>query len=103
MVTPALAAISVAAVAVQFAIAITAEGGMAAFFSHSALTMLAVSSAVATAVAVTSSGNLSTGVREDRSNRWVLAVFGLLGLLITILPAFQDRMDIGTLDGEAIR
>ena len=34
-----------------------------------------------------SDGNLSPGEREDRSNRWVLAAFGVIGLLAAYLPA----------------
>ena len=36
-------------------------------------------------------GNLSSGVREDRDNRWVLPAFGLLGLANGFLPAWGDR------------
>ena len=31
------------------------------------------------------------GEREDRSNRWVIAVFGVLGLLLGYVPARTDR------------
>ena len=48
-------------------------------------------------------GNLSTGEREDRSNRWVLAAFGVLGVLAAYLPALTDRLDLWTLDGDAVR
>jgi hypothetical protein len=30
---------------------------------------------------------LSPGEEEDRSNRWVIAAFSLIGLLIAYLPA----------------
>ena len=36
-------------------------------------------------------GNLSRGVREDRANRWVIAVFAAIGLLAAYLPAYTDR------------
>jgi len=42
-------------------------------------------------------------VREDRSNRWVLAAFGLIGLLEAWLPAYTDRADVWTIDGDATR
>ncbi len=48
-------------------------------------------------------GNLSTGVREDRANRWVLVAFGVLSLLAGWLPAYMDRIDVWTLDGDALR
>jgi hypothetical protein len=54
-------------------------------------------------VAVFSRGNLSPGVREDRVNRWVLAAFGLIGLLDAYLPAYTDRKEFWTLDGDTVR
>jgi hypothetical protein len=42
-------------------------------------------------------------VREDRANRWVIAAFGLIGLLAAYLPANTDRKERWTLDGDAIR
>jgi hypothetical protein len=42
-------------------------------------------------------------VREDRANRWVIAAFGLIGLLDAYLPAYTDRKEFWTLDGDAIR
>jgi protein-S-isoprenylcysteine O-methyltransferase Ste14 len=42
-------------------------------------------------------------VREDRGNRWVLAAFGVLGLLDGYLPAYTDRIDFWTIDGDTIR
>ena len=44
-----------------------------------------------TFVAMFSEGNLSSGEREARSNRWVLAAFGVLALLLAYLPAYTDR------------
>jgi hypothetical protein len=35
-------------------------------------------------------GNMSPGVREDRSNRWVIVAFGLIGLLDAYLPAYPS-------------
>jgi protein-S-isoprenylcysteine O-methyltransferase Ste14 len=58
---------------------------------------------VLTGVALFSGGNLSPGEREDKGNRWVLAAFGVIGLLLAYLPAYTDRTDVWTLDGDAIR
>src|SRR2546429_1822335 len=41
---------------------------------------------VLSGVALFSGGNLSPGEREDRGNRWVLAAFGLIGLLLAYQP-----------------
>ena len=50
-----------------------------------------------------SPGNLSAGEREDRSNRWVIAAIGVLGLLGAWLPAYTDRIDFLTVDGDTVR
>ena len=52
-------------------------------------------------VALFSGGNLSRGEREDRSNRWVLVAFAIIALA-AYLPAYTDRKDIWTLDGDTI-
>jgi protein-S-isoprenylcysteine O-methyltransferase Ste14 len=48
-------------------------------------------------------GNASTGIKEDRGNRWVLVVFTALGLLIGYLPAYTARVGFWTLGGDTIR
>jgi protein-S-isoprenylcysteine O-methyltransferase Ste14 len=48
-------------------------------------------------------GNLSPGVREDRGNRWVLIAFLLIGLLDAYLPAYTDRKELWTIDGDTTR
>ena len=58
---------------------------------------------VMSGVALFSGGNLSRGEREDRSNRWVLVAFAIIGLLAAYLPAYTDRKEIWTLDGDTIR
>ena len=98
-----LAFISIAATAAYLGLAILGSGGWAAFFSHPALTAVAVTTLAMAVVAVFSRGNLSAGVREDRGNRWVLAVFGVIGLLAGYLPAYTDRIDFWTLDGDTLR
>src|SRR5262249_18046030 len=55
------------------------------------------------AVAFFAGGNLSPGVREARGNRWVIAVFAVIGFLNAYLPAYADRKELWTLDGDTIR
>ena len=78
-------------------------GGFAAFFSQPALTALAIATFVISGISVFSGGNMSPGEREDRANRWVIVVFALIGLLSAYLPAYTDRTDFWTFDGETIR
>jgi protein-S-isoprenylcysteine O-methyltransferase Ste14 len=89
--------------AVHFGLAVLGWGGFEAFFSHPALTALAIALFALSGVAFFAGGNLSPGVREDRGNRWVLAAFALIGLLDAYLPAYTDRKEFWTLDGNAIR
>jgi protein-S-isoprenylcysteine O-methyltransferase Ste14 len=101
--TPKLAAFAIAGSLAYLGLAILGRGGFAAFFSHAALIALAVVLFVLSGVALFSGGNLSPGEREDRGNRWVLVAFGLIGLLLAYLPAYTDRADFWTLDGDAVR
>ncbi|KWK11951.1 methyltransferase family protein [Burkholderia stagnalis] len=101
--TPGVAALSVAATLAYLGLAVLGIGGFAAFFSHPALTVVAIATLVMTVVALFSSANLSPGEQEDRGNRWVLAAFGALGFLAAYVPAWTDRMDVWTLDGETLR
>lgn len=84
-------------------LAVLGWGGFRPFFSHAALTALVV---VLFALSILSSfagGNLSPGVREARSNRWVIAVFGVVGFLNAYLPAYTDRVGFWIIDGDTIR
>jgi len=84
-------------------LAVIGEGGLAAFFSHAALIALACVTLALAGAALFTRGNLSPGVREDRANRWVLVPFAVIGLLDGYLPALTDRMELWTLDGDALR
>ncbi len=84
-------------------LAILGRGGFAAFFSHPALIALTVVLFLLSALAPFSAGNLSPGEREDRGNRWVLAAFGVISLLLVYVPAYDDRMELWTIDGDAVR
>jgi hypothetical protein len=63
-----------------FGLAVLGWGGFAAFFSHPALIALTIALFVLSGVALFSGGNLSSGVREDRADRWVIVVFAVVGL-----------------------
>ena len=101
--TPRVAFITVVGMLAYLGLAILGWGSFAAFFSHPALVALVIVGFVLAGVGLFSGGNLSPGEREDRGNRWVLAAFGVIGLLLAYLPAYTDRTDVWTLDGDAIR
>lgn len=85
------------------ALAVLGWGGIAPFFSHPALVAIVVVQILLAAVAYFAGGNISPGVREDRGNRWVVAAFAIIGTLDAWLPAYTDRLDVWTIDGDAIR
>jgi protein-S-isoprenylcysteine O-methyltransferase Ste14 len=89
--------------AVSFGVTILGAGGFAAYFSHPPLVALALVLCVLAIAALFAGGNLSTGDREDRSNRWVLVAFAVLQVLDAYLPAYTERISFWTIDGDTIR
>src|SRR5262245_23283041 len=83
--------------------AILGWGGFRPFFSHPALIALVLVGLARSVVACFAGGNLSSGVREARGNRWVLPLFGIIGFLNAYLPAYTDRKELWTIDGDTIR
>jgi protein-S-isoprenylcysteine O-methyltransferase Ste14 len=84
-------------------LAVLGWGGFRPFFSHAALTALVVVLFALSILSFFAGGNVNAGVREDRGNRWVIAVFVIIGFLNAYLPAYTDRKDIWTIDGDTIR
>ena len=100
---PAKLVLIVLSTAAYLALAIVGWGGLAAFFSLPARIAL---TAVVFVLAIAScfvGGNLSSGTREDRGNRWVLAAFAVIGVLNAWLPAYTERHEFWTLDGDIVR
>jgi protein-S-isoprenylcysteine O-methyltransferase Ste14 len=95
--------LSIGGSAAYLGLAVLGWGGFAAFFSHPALTALAVVLGVIAGAAFFAGGNVSPGVREDRGNRLVLVAFVLIGLLAAWLPAYTDRNEFWVIDGDAVR
>lgn len=88
---------------VQFGLAVLAWGGVRPFFAHPALIALGVVTVALMCVVPFTDGNVSSGEQEDRSNRWVLVAFSLIALVNAWLPAYTDRINFWTLDGDAVR
>ena len=84
-------------------LAILGWGGFWPFFSHPALIALVVVLFALSAISFFAGGSLSPGIREVRSNRWVIAVFAVIGFLNGYLPAYTDRKELWTIDGDMIR
>jgi protein-S-isoprenylcysteine O-methyltransferase Ste14 len=97
------ALITTVSLAIYLGLAIAGAGGPAQFFSHPPLLALTVITVALGAAALFTEGHLGSGVREDRSNRWVIGALGLLGFIDAYLPAYTDRYDILTFGGESVR
>src|SRR5215472_16184875 len=83
--------ITLVAVVGYLALAIWGAGGIDAFFSEPARIALALVGFALGIAALFSSGHIGAGEREDRGNRWVIVVFGVVGLLLGYLPAYTER------------
>jgi protein-S-isoprenylcysteine O-methyltransferase Ste14 len=101
--TPTVLFAAVVGVLAYLGLAVLGWGGFAAFFAHPARTALAIVMLALSGAALFSRGNLSPGEREDWANRWVLAAFGVIGVLSAYLPAYTDRKELWILDGDAVR
>jgi len=90
-------------IGVQLGVIVLGMGGLEWFYNHSALIAMAIVGLVMFLASLFSEGNLSSGEREDRGNRWVLLAFGLILLSLSYLPPYTDRMGFLTLDGDSTR
>ena len=95
--------INVATALALFAAVIWAEGGLRAVRGEPPIVAFLVVSLVLFAAANFTEGNLSSGVREDRDNRWVIAAFAALTLGLLGVSLGFDRANIFTLDGDGVR
>jgi len=101
--SPTLVVITLLATLGYLGLAVLGWGGFAAFFSHPARIALTVITVLLAGAALFTRGNLSPGEREDRSNRWVIAAFGLIALVAAYVPAYTDRIEFWTIDGDPVR
>jgi len=102
-VAPRMAVFTVAGTLAYLWLAALGEGGVGPFLSHPPLVALALVTLALAASALFTRGNLSSGEREDRGNRWVLGAFALIGLMLGYAPALSDRLNLFVVGGEATR
>ncbi|WP_166364898.1 methyltransferase family protein [Pseudomonas akapageensis] len=102
-ITARLTLLSLAATLAYLGLAVLGWGGFAAFFAHPPFVVIVLATLAMAVLALFTEGNLSSGEREDKGNRWVLWAFGVIGLLAAFFPAYTDRLDIWTFGGEGTR
>ena len=72
---------TIVSLAAYLGLAIAGAGGAGRFFSYPPLIAVTVVTIALGFAALFSEGHIGAGVREDRSNRWVIAALAALGLI----------------------
>jgi protein-S-isoprenylcysteine O-methyltransferase Ste14 len=103
MIKSRLAVVTVLSVIAYLGLAIVGAGGPGRFFSYPPLTAVTLVTIALGVAGLFSEGHIGAGVKEDRSNRWVVAALGVLGIIAAYLPAYTDRVDFLTFGGEGVR
>ena len=95
--------VAVLATLAYLGLAVWGMGGIAVFFSHDALVLIALATLAMVVASLFTEVNLSSGEREDRANRWVIPAFAVIGVVSGFLPAYCDRINFWTFGGEGVR
>ncbi|MGD0959919.1 MAG: isoprenylcysteine carboxylmethyltransferase family protein [Methylomonas sp.] len=98
-----LAFITVAASVIFFGLAVLGWGGFDAFMSQPAFVAAMIVGFALAGVGLLSPGNISSGIKEDRGNRWFFIPVIIISLLGGYLPAYTDRVEFWVLDGGTVR
>lgn len=86
------------------ALSVWAWGSWSGFFSDPArAALIVVLFALVITAAFSNSSGIGSGVREDRSNRWIFVPLTVIGLQLIWLPPYLDRRNEWVWGGEVIR
>jgi protein-S-isoprenylcysteine O-methyltransferase Ste14 len=103
MTKPRMAAATTLSLVVYLGLTIAGAGGAPRFLSYPPLIAVSLVTIALGFAALFSEGHIGSGVKEDRSNRWVIAALGVLGFIDAYFPAYTDRIDFLTFGGDAVR
>ena len=96
--------ISTISVIVQLALTILAWGDWGGFFSNPARTWLVIGSFLLLIVAwFSGSSGISGGEKHSSASKTILYAFGVVILLLVLVPPYCDRRNIWVIDGDAAR
>ncbi|WP_113889443.1 methyltransferase family protein [Roseiarcus fermentans] len=98
-----IALLTTISLAIFLGLAAAGEGGAARFFASPPFVAVTLATIALGIAALFTRGHVGPGVREDRSNRWVLAAVTVLGVALAFLPPLCDRFDTLTFGGQAVR
>jgi protein-S-isoprenylcysteine O-methyltransferase Ste14 len=102
-ISPKMAVAAIVSTLVWLALAAFGAGGVGVILARPQVVCLALVTLALVLASLATEAGIRTGVREDRGNRWVLVVFGAIGLIHGFLPAYTDRIGFWTLDGDTLR
>lgn len=95
--------ISIVYLVIQFSLAAVGWGGFREFFAHSQFIALLVLTATMIGVSLATEVNVSSGIKEDSSNRWVVGALTILSFLLAFFPAWTDRVGFMVFGGGTLR
>ena len=89
---------------IQLGLTILALGDWNSFFAQPARTWLVIGSFLLLILAwFSGSSGLSGGEKQSSASKTILYGFGLVLLLLTLVPPYCDRRDIWVIDGDVVR
>ena len=94
---------SVVYIGIEFALAALGWGGFRPFFAHPQFIALLAITVFMILISFKSEISVSSGVKEDRGNRWVLGALSLLGIMHAYFPSWTDRSGFFVFGGESVR
>jgi protein-S-isoprenylcysteine O-methyltransferase Ste14 len=100
---PLMMLLSLVSTGAWLLLAVLGWGGFGAFFANPARIALVLCTALMLVAAFFSDAGIRSGEREDRANRWIFIPLIVISVLAGWLPAWCDRTETLTLDGDIVR